>query len=52
MSLKGRVLRTILITVFAGGVLLLLLWWDKKHPLAIHVIRNGEKIAAADKCAA
>jgi ABC-type uncharacterized transport system permease subunit len=47
MDTKRRVMRIILISMFAGGLVFLLMWLDKKHPLGIHVIRNGENAAAA-----
>jgi hypothetical protein len=46
MGTKRRVIRIILVTMFGGGLVFLLMWLDKKHPLGIHVIRNVENVAA------
>ena len=38
----GRLIRILLVTVLAGSIILLVTWWNKKHPFPARVIRNGE----------
>ena len=44
MDIKKRILRVVYLAALLG-LLFILLWLDKKHPLAIHFIRNVQNVA-------